>query len=89
MSYQLPTSEASLHIPCSPARWELSARRASMGRDDRLNTPHLAETVQLQAAGAHGVHDGGVVDDAHGDAQRARTQLQVRVRCRAVPKGPI
>ena len=41
---------------------------------------HLAVAVELQAAGPHGAQDGGVVGDLHGDARRARPQLQVRVR---------
>ena len=40
----------------------------------------LAVTIQLQAARADRADDGRVVHDAHLDAQRARAQLQVRVR---------
>ncbi len=51
------------------------------GTLDKL-VPHLAETVQLQAAHADGIHDGRVVDDPHGDARLPRPQLEVRVRRR-------
>jgi hypothetical protein len=43
------------------------------------NGDGLAKAVQLQAAGAHSIHDGRVVDDTHRDAQGAGTQLQVGV----------
>lgn len=34
----------------------------------------------LQAAAAHGAHDGGIVDDPAGDAQLCGSQEQVTVR---------
>jgi hypothetical protein len=40
---------------------------------------HLAKAVELQAACADRIHDGGVVDDAYRDVQCARAQLQVCV----------
>lgn len=54
-------------------------------RTPRIREEHqrdgLAEVVQLQTARAGGVHDRRVVDHARRDAQRARAQYNVRVRC--------
>lgn len=41
---------------------------------------HLPEAVQAEPAGAHCVHDAGVVHHAHGDAALSGAQLQVGVR---------
>jgi hypothetical protein len=43
----------------------------------------LTEVVQLQTASANGVHDRRVVYDTGRDAERARPEEDVRVRCRA------
>ncbi len=43
----------------------------------------LAKVVQLQAAGAHRVHDGRVVYDARRDAERTSAEEDVGVRRRA------
>lgn len=44
----------------------------------------LAKGVELEAAGADGVHDGCVVDDTHRDAFSAGAEDDVDVGCRAV-----
>lgn len=47
----------------------------------------LAEVVELQAAGCHGVHDGGVVDDADLDAHVQGAEGEVSVRGGAASMG--
>lgn len=54
-------------------------------RPPRVREEHhrhsLSEVVQLQSARTNRVHDGCVVDRAHGDQELARAQEKVGVRC--------
>jgi hypothetical protein len=44
----------------------------------------LAKVVELKAAGAHSVHDGGIVDDGGRNGELTRAEEEVGVGCSAV-----